>query len=96
MVALSLFLFVLITVVSPEAAQLWLVAYHMHGQHWILGLIRFYLVFVVLGEVPTDTLVYLGKLGDPTWVAQLAVYALSRVLMDVLFVCPPVNSHDCY
>ena len=38
-------------------------------------------------QVLGGTDIYLGNLGDPTWVAEMAVYDLSRVLMDALLVC---------
>lgn len=87
MVAFALVLFSLLTTVSSDLAQRGLSAYPPYRQHWVLGFFRFYQAYVVHGEVPGGTFAYLGDMGAPTWVAQLAVNALARVLMDALLVC---------
>lgn len=86
MVALSFLLFALITTVNPELARQRLFVDPSYRQNWILGFFRFYQAFVVQGEVPGGTTVYLESLTDPAWVAQASVYALSRLLMDMLLV----------
>ena len=87
MVALSLLIFVLITTVNPDFSRQRLSVNPSYRQNWMLGFFRFYQAFIVHGEVLGGTVLYLVSLRDPEWVAQAALYALSRVFMDTLLVC---------
>lgn len=58
-----------------------------------MSFIRFYEGFVARGSTPMGSIVYFGELGTSLWVAQLAVYAVGRVLMDALLVRPKLHGH---